>query len=57
MTVEIHKYKNKWWFWDEAWSHRVGPYETREEAEKKLKVYYSFLGSSPSNSKSDITKD
>jgi len=28
-----------WYFWDETWSDRNGPYETEKEALKQLKIY------------------
>jgi len=35
----IHFYEGKWWFWDETWSDRVGPYDTEAEAKQKIKEY------------------
>jgi hypothetical protein len=28
-----------WYFWDETWADRIGPYETEEEAREKLAKY------------------
>jgi hypothetical protein len=29
----------KWWFWIETWADRIGPYETKEQAESELTRY------------------
>lgn len=39
----IHEYKEKWWFWDETWSERIGPYDTEAEANLALSSYISQL--------------
>lgn len=31
--------QDRWWFWDETWGDRCGPYKTREEAEAMLATY------------------
>jgi hypothetical protein len=31
-TYPVHKYKGKWYFWNETWSDRHGPYESVKEA-------------------------
>ena len=52
----IHEHERKWWFWDEVWGDRMGPYDTEEEARKKLKEYVVYLdtgeigGSEPGSS-------
>jgi hypothetical protein len=28
-----------WYFWDETWTHRHGPYATRAVAEEKIEEY------------------
>jgi hypothetical protein len=28
----VHEFNGQWWFWDETWSERFGPYDTEEEA-------------------------
>lgn len=34
-----------WYFWDETWADRIGPYITEEEARKELRRYcIEFLG-------------
>jgi len=35
----IEKDSDGWWFWEENWAIRHGPYNTREEAVKKLTEY------------------
>ena len=30
---------HQWYFWDETWTDRLGPYETREEAAEACKEY------------------
>ena len=37
----------KWYFYDETWSDVLGPYETREEADKNLTEYCRFLNEGP----------
>jgi hypothetical protein len=39
----IHKYKNLWWFYDECWSYRIGPFESRILAEMALRNYVRQL--------------
>jgi hypothetical protein len=39
----IHQYQDRWWFWDEVWAHRVGPFETQEKAQEALKDYCDYL--------------
>lgn len=35
----VHKDGDKWYFWNEIWSDRFGPFDSKEEAEYKLKEY------------------
>ncbi len=35
----IHEESGSWYFWDETWGYRHGPYATREEATKELDRY------------------
>lgn len=35
----IKEYEGKWWFWDETWADRYGPYLTQTEAKAALLVY------------------
>ena len=30
---------NLWYFWDETWSHEIGPYETKRDANVALDTY------------------
>ena len=35
----VHRIDGKWYFWDEVWVDRLGPYDTEEEAEIALLDY------------------
>ncbi len=35
----VHKYKRKFYFWDEVWSDRHGPYSTKRKARIALARY------------------
>lgn len=35
----VHFHEDKWWFWDEVWVDRMGPFETEEEARKEIVRY------------------
>jgi len=35
----LHLHEGKWWFWDETWADRHGPYLTRTGAKAALEVY------------------
>lgn len=35
----IHEEGGKWYFWDETWADRCGPYESREQCQKALHDY------------------
>lgn len=40
----VHEGANgQWYFWDETWANRHGPYPTRREAEDMLHCYCRFL--------------
>jgi NTP pyrophosphatase (non-canonical NTP hydrolase) len=39
----VHEYKDKWYFWDETWADRVGPFDTRDEAVDALASYCEEL--------------
>jgi len=43
MYSPIHRHKNKWYFWDETWSRRIGPFDSRKDAKKKLRNYGKHL--------------
>jgi len=35
----IHKHNGKWYFWDELWAFRCGPFDTKDECKQKLNRY------------------
>lgn len=35
----VHRHNGKWWFWDETWADRVGPFETEGDADKAFNRY------------------
>lgn len=35
----IHFHDGKWWFWDEIWIDRIGPFDSEEEAQKAIRKY------------------
>jgi len=39
----IFKENDKWYFWDETWSNKEGPYETRRECEIAVNGYAWYL--------------
>lgn len=39
----LHEFEGKWYFWDEVWQDRIGPYETKDEAKDALKIYAENL--------------
>lgn len=42
-TNPVHEKDGKWYFWDETWSDRIGPYDSEQEANKKIRDYAHFL--------------
>ena len=40
----VHEHEGKWWFWNETWSDRLGPFDTRREARVALWDYLQELG-------------
>lgn len=32
-----------WWFWDETWANRHGPFETEDDARRALDAYVYYL--------------
>jgi hypothetical protein len=34
----------KWFFWDETWAYRIGPYDTQEIARAELQRYIEENG-------------
>ena len=47
MNDPIHKDAEGWWFYDETWSDRVGPFSSQEEARAALGRYTDFLERGP----------
>jgi hypothetical protein len=44
----IHQHEDgKWYFCDETWADELGPYESREEADKMLTEYCRYLDEGP----------
>jgi hypothetical protein len=35
----LHEHDGKWWFWDETWTLRIGPYDTETQASAALRKY------------------
>lgn len=35
----IHKYHGNWWFWNETWADRYGPYPNERTARERLNDY------------------
>lgn len=35
----VHEENNSWYFWDETWTNRHGPFASRDEAETMLEAY------------------
>jgi hypothetical protein len=39
----VHEENGKWYFWDETEADRLGPYDSEEEARKRLSDYGRWL--------------
>jgi hypothetical protein len=39
MSDIVHYENGKWYFWQECWSDKYGPFLTKEETEAALKYY------------------
>ena len=39
----LHEHDGKWYFWDEVWANRVGPFDTEKEAREALWEYARSL--------------
>lgn len=39
----LHQEDGKWYFWDETWSDRYGPFDTEEKAKEELAKYAVYL--------------
>lgn len=42
-SYPVRQEEGKWWFYDETWSNRYGPYETEVEARAGLTKYAETL--------------
>lgn len=40
----IHEEDGRWYFWDETWSSRIGPFLSRPGAAAYLRMYARSLG-------------
>jgi len=45
--VHRDKEDGKWYFWDETWAHRHGPYDTQMEVDGAFHRYAKALESRP----------
>jgi len=41
----VHQELDKWYYWDETWSYRHGPYSSEIEARSELEMYCNWLNS------------
>lgn len=48
----IHEENGKWYFWDEVWVDRYGPYDTEEECKEALDRYCREVLELPSSEES-----
>lgn len=39
----VHQFNGEWWFWDESYMCRFGPYSTKEEAQEGVFLYCKYL--------------
>jgi hypothetical protein len=35
----VHFDNGKWWFWDETWANKMGPFDTETEAREAIQQY------------------
>ena len=42
-TNPVHKHEGQWYFWNEVWADRIGPFDSEEIAEEKLNEYVEYL--------------
>lgn len=40
----LHEEGKQWYFWEETWAHRQGPFKTEADAEMALYDYCKKLG-------------
>ena len=39
----VHSEDGHWWFWDESWADRHGPFASEDEARRALSAYCDYL--------------
>src|SRR5210317_2246584 len=39
----VHMYQGKWYYWDEVWADRIGPFDTEKEADSDCIRYAEYL--------------
>ena len=39
MPDVVHKEDGRWWFWDETWSERIGPFKYKSDALRAARKY------------------
>jgi len=39
----VHQHEGEWWFYDETWSNRIGPYINEEEAQQACVKHAEML--------------
>jgi len=39
----VHEHEGRWYFWDEVWANRHGPFKSEEEAAGQCKRYLDWL--------------
>lgn len=39
----VHEHKGKWWFWNEIWGERIGPYTAQALADEACRKYAKEL--------------
>lgn len=42
-TDPVHTDQGQWWFWDETWADRLGPYATEAQARSELDRYCAVV--------------
>ena len=43
LVRKIRKKRSEWFFYNEIYAELIGPFKTKEEAEKELKWYRKYL--------------
>ncbi len=56
-TDPVHSEAGKWYFYDETWADRQGPFDTEAEARASLKHYVLFLEYGPDYDLQGMSKD